>query len=263
MKAQHFMFAITILCAALPHATHAQHNGSSNGDESARPASNRAVGGQYRSEWRSQYGQDARNGVSVYTSTDQVFVNNARRFGRNPYMAETAKDLFDHLQSYTRTNGCIPKLTFAGHGWGRSEGGPGLPMSDWGTGLYTDREGMREEGRFQGVWPFRSTKARTLKDLKKLVDRGRVKFCDRCLVQVHSCNVEEAFGESLSRLSGCQVITSAGQAAPVDTRDGSLDHHWISGSDGSGTYSGFYRFTPAGDDGFVQREAIGSRYIAE
>jgi hypothetical protein len=252
---------ILLVCTGLPVLAQAQHSGLS--DEDSAPVSEGHIGASYRAEWRRQHAASPRKGVSVYTSNETVFVNNARRFGQTPFKAATAADLFDHFQSYTRYRGCIPKFTFAGHGWGREDGGPGLPMGDWGAGLYTDREGFRQEASRRGVWPFRSSTARTLDDLAKLVRRGKVKFCSRCIIQIHSCNIEDAFGESLARISGCQVISSAGQTSPISTRDGSLDHHWISGADGSGTYSGFYRFTPTGDGDIVRRDAIGSRYIAE
>ncbi len=227
-----------------------------------QPPARATSGDGYLREWRARHGARPRNGVSVYTSEAAVFVNNARRFSADPHLTNTAKDLLEHLQESSQSMGCIPKLTFAGHGWSRPEGGPGLPMGSSGSGLYSTKRALRQQRATRGVWPFRRTNARSLGDLAELVRRGRVKFCSRCLIQIHACNIEDAFGLGLAQSTGCQVITSSGQAAPVDTRDGSLDHVWLSGDDGSGQYSGWRRFTPVGG-GQISSEEIGPRYVAE
>lgn len=186
--------------------------------------------------------------ADCYTGDEAVFKNNARKFGRNPFFADSAKSFFSHLEDYSKTNGCIPKLTFACHGWG--------------TGLYTDKQGKQDYGHSTG-FIFKKTEAGTLDELRKLVSKKKISFCERCLVQIHSCNIEDKFGSTLSSISGCQVVTSAGQCAPVDTVNGSLDHHWISGDDGGSAYSGFVRFTPSGDGTQTLTEHMGRRYIAK
>ena len=217
----------------------------------------------YHREWKQMYGRSEKDGVSIYTGNEMVFKNNARKFSGNPFFAESAKDFLAHLESESdkSRHRCIPKLTFAGHGWGDPEGGPGLPMGGFETGFYTDKASKKDKEYRTGWGPFGSSEARSLVDLKKLVKKKKIRFCSRCLIQIHSCNIAEDFGSELAKVSGCQVVTSAGQCAPISTFDGSLDHHWISGQDGSGIYSGFYRFTPTKDN--VLWEKLGRRYIAQ
>jgi len=217
----------------------------------------------YNAEWRASYFKNSKNGIGIYTGQEMVFPNNARKFSNNPTYIPTAVDFFEHLIDYTNTNSCIPKITFAGHGWSNPEGGGGLPMGNAGAGLYTNLDDKRIYGDYSGFAIFRSSRARTLRDFERLVRRKQIKFCDRCLVQIHACNIEEEFGLRFAKASGCQVITSAGKTIPVDTRDGSLDHVWISTDDESDSYSGFYRFTPTPDRRSVITERIGINYTAQ
>lgn len=216
----------------------------------------------YYETWQLMHGHDPKNGTAIYTGDEAVFVNNAKKFSQHPFFAESGRAVLNHLQRYTKSNGCIPKMTFAGHGWRYVDGGPGLPMARNNAGLYTNEKAI-DRLTVKGKKSGRIAGARSLDDLKDLVDKKKIKFCDNCMIQIHSCNIELDFGGFLAKNSGCQVIQSAGRCAPVDTQDGSLDHHWISGKDKSGNYSGFVRLTPDKKTGKIFWDHTGDTYIAQ
>lgn len=123
---------------------------------------------------------------------------------------KNGKKFIKALKTYTKENGCIPKITSTSHGW-RSEGrtgeGHGLSGKSGFNGIYVDYD--------HGPEKVAKTGSRTFKDdLIKEVKKGKIKFCGSCIAQFYACNVSTYFADSFAKMSGCQTVVATGQNSP-------------------------------------------------
>lgn len=188
------------------------------------------------------------------------------------------------LERYTEENGCIPKLMSISHGW-RSEGrrgeGNGLSGDKGINGIFATTKDLPSST--VGKWGTRSLD----RDMKKMVDEGKIKFCGSCVAEFYACNIGTEFADSFAKVSGCQTVVSTGQSSPwfqkADTREDEErvyrgSHYWMSASgvwaeseseakkhgwDELGTW---YRSTPVKNDAGqvtdLVKENLGDMYIS-
>lgn len=182
------------------------------------------------------------------------------------------KSFISALENYTYENGCIPKITSVSHGWSSKRDGDvhGLSGDKGYNGLYAT-ESTKPDG-FISRWGTRSIE----KDLKESIRKGKIRFCNRCLIQFYACNISTFFADTLAEASGCQTVVSTGKAYPhfekFNTEQEKFKaihgaHYWTSGAGNWAErgHVGWYRSTPVkSSTGETQviRENIGKLYIA-
>jgi len=224
------------------------------------------VGVRYNAEWKRQnptpytgVGVTGRAAGDEHSPDAYVMFGNITRRAASSTYVRTGREFFNFMTDMSYRQGCIPKLTWASHGWNPKTlaGGDGLPTDVNDNGFYFDTTN-------------RGPHAVSMKDFYKEVSRGRIRFCSTCLIQIHACNVSLRFTSELSRISGCQLINGSGRVSPVNTNDGSKDHVWTStpipGSlcrlpDGTECGGDFIRLTPTRKGTLFEK--IGKRYVAE
>lgn len=124
---------------------------------------------------------------------------------------KNGKAFIKALKSYTKENGCIPKIVSTSHGWRsarRTGEGHGLSGKKGFNGIYVDYE--------HGPRGIAKSGAKTFKDhLQKEIDSGDIKFCSSCMAQFYACNVSTYFATSFAEMSGCQTVVATGQNSPL------------------------------------------------
>ena len=183
------------------------------------------------------------------------------------------RQFIKRIKDYSSVNTCIPKITSTSHGWASAKGGG-------------DFHGLTGKSRRDGIYANSSTRPGGFSKIKnrnveshlaKLIDKGQVNFCDRCIIQFYACNVSTLFAKSVAKVSGCQVVVATGKASPrfqsMETREDKLkvwngSHYWSSGAAfwEDRTHAEWFRVTPIKDGyGEVQElveENLGRQYIA-
>ena len=241
----------------------------------------------YLDDWK-RSGGGTYVGIGIRGNGEEdVFRNNAKRSESDWYRdTATAGDMLETFEQYTKAKGCISKVMMAGHGWGdaRRAGGPGFPLASPGAGFYLDRDTVISNR--VSVGPA----ARYMKHLEEKINGSRgfaglgrrgpsIKFCDRCLIEVHACNVSPKFTATLASVTGCMTVAGTGQVAPRYANDntGRTDHIWSSSPESSGSdcktmrgdacNADFFRYTPVrGVSGATERvveERLGRYYTAQ
>ena len=123
---------------------------------------------------------------------------------------KNGKAFIKALKSYTKDNGCIPKIVSTSHGWRsarRTGEGHGLSGKKGFNGIYVDDA--------HGPRGIAKSGAKTLKaDVQKEIDNGSIKFCSTCVAQFYACNVSTYFASSFAKMSGCQTVVATGQNSP-------------------------------------------------
>ena len=193
----------------------------------------------------------------------------------NPNVGQgsTGKDLLDHLQKLSQKNCCIRTLRLGSHGGENGLGG-GEGVNEQRSGFYrnttqalgyttealglTPSQALLErgaayagvtldefrrqiEGRTSIEVPDESDRlpgARDLNDIQKLINEGKIVFCEPCKIYIHACNQGDRFTSELSKVTGCNVIYTRGYCTAESGY--SVDRQW------NGANGGFHEVTPAG-----------------
>ena len=152
------------------------------------------------------------------------------------------KGFFKNLQTVTseQCGNCIKTLTIAGHGHSRTSADSenGIPGKGNNTGFYNSISTM-----------FGS--AADISDLKDLINADKVKFCNTCLIQIHSCRIGSVFASNFAQTTGCDVVFATGACSIEE------DGRWKSGRSGtveSSNYLGepYVGFKIAHPDGSIE-----------
>jgi hypothetical protein len=134
------------------------------------------------------------------------------------------------LEKYTKSNGCIPNLMIAGHGWGAFDGkvesiSTGSIARDSVLGLYLNPVANSEGASIKGA-------------LQTRIDSGKIRFCeDSCKIRIHACSISHEFSQSMANATGCDVVSATYKVSPVDTNNGIFDHVWFTSAHGK-----FYKY---------------------
>ncbi|PKR77313.1 hypothetical protein CEY16_11300 [Halalkalibacillus sediminis] len=126
--------------------------------------------------------------------------NNTKQWG-------SGKELLQHLVD--ATNGgenCIEKLYVFSHAW---------PYDPDGNRGGVKLGGVNISGFYSYPLTYDHRDARYIKDLRRLIKNGDIRFCDRCKVIFTGCRVASSkFPEEFIRLSRCKLIASNGSSHP-------------------------------------------------
>jgi hypothetical protein len=223
-------------------------------------------------------GTEGRYGYGLFNGPEKILQNNSKLSEYADHF-NSGEELLYRLSKFTEAKGCIPKLTIASHGWGTTsqDGGQGIPIikNFSGSGLYLNKEDQMQSIRKQAEKDndtsqehiARLTEAahdgRNLNDLLTAIRSNQIRFCDACLIQLHSCNISDSFAEHFAQISNCQLVYGTGDTNAEENRidDGSKDHIWISNKKAGNSRDGnFYRLTPAVNSSgqrVLYKEAVG------
>jgi RHS repeat-associated protein len=149
----------------------------------------------------------------------------------------TGQEMLEFLIDQSKDkSSCIETLTIAGHGWAYragSSGGPGIPGVGNGVGFYSNSVTSRNPG------------SATVSNLKWKVTFRKIRFNEKCTIQIHSCRVAESFARELANVTKCRVVAAASSCFPSPSdgdkwrsEPGYLDER------NNSPYTGFYEIIP-------------------
>jgi hypothetical protein len=207
---------------------------------------------------------------------DTVFHENLKHFNKEDRMTwGNGKGLLKTMKKYTKKYGCIRKMTSLSHGWAsdRTGEGHGLTGTRGYNGFYSDKAseptGMGMKMAMRGI-------KNVDEDMRKMVEKGEIKFCNRCLVQFYACNISTTFARKFAEVSKCQTVISTGQTFPHFQKMSTSEekfrvynayNHWTAGAfdwDERATV-GWFRVTPIAKSWRSYRyieENLGREYMA-
>jgi hypothetical protein len=170
------------------------------------------------------------------TGENNLFDRIARQGADDWTRANTAQDMLTFMQNLTKNNCCIRNLTFSGHGWapGRDNAvhrGPGIPGATAGS-----------DGLYENATPHDSEGA-NLSDLGRQINAGKIRFCEPCTIQIHSCRISASFIRSLASLTKCNVVAASSSCRPYGPNPDlweSVPGVWKERTDQGGGYNGFW-----------------------
>ena len=183
-------------------------------------------------------------GIAFPTGTESaknLFKNIARiNSDKNRWKAlNNGQEMIDFLIEQSN-NFCDPieVLTIAGHGWrfrdcGR--GGEGIP----GVG---DRTGLYSSSYHSMINHFPDDA--TIVDLGLKIFQGKIKFAKDCLIQIHSCRIDESLSRELAIVTKCRVVAAAGSCRPYPKNPSKWQSCEGSYAEKSCPYCGFYEIIP-------------------
>jgi len=241
-----------------PNKNYIRHQKRTQGNKHAKSEDIQpvSIGDFYLERWKKSYSNPSKVGLGIIGATngETVFGNNASRAkeGYQSLNVKNGKEFLALLERYTVAETCIPKIIFGGHGWNSDQkhGGPGIPLGVAYSGFYLDRKSFQALDLDEGI----TANAIFMSDLQNKISEQKIKFCDPCLIEIHSCNISEMFASDLSGTARCQVVSARGEVSPIDTKTGVLDHNWV-------CVPGFNRYTP--NEKGIAGDYLGPEYEAQ